>query len=216
MASKVDLRKVSRAFYKSAEFKQIVRIGAAVFDPRLSGGFARVVAARQGEWPDLNAHYRAWKERKGLGNRKWVRTGKTLAALSQGPLPRKEGTRKGVHYYITPGRLWAIIRPMVFASKVPGQKRRAKAKKVKAAPLTKEERAKKAEAKNELQKKIFRNLNYGIDKHRKAKAIRSKSRRILNGFPARSLFAWMKMDEAPVEKAIAKEAQAIFREAGFR
>lgn len=190
MASKVNFTKVDRAFFKSAEFRQIVRLGAAVFDPRMQGGFARLIQSQQSAWPELSAAYAEWKAKKGLSPDRWIATGRTQRALDAGELPRKEGTRKGVRFKITPGRLHATLRVATFGrrGRKPG---------------------------SEVQKRIFKNMNYGIDGQKKAKAIRSKSGRILNGFPARPLFAWFRSDVKPIEQALDKEAQAIFRESGF-
>lgn len=184
-----DTTKIERAFFRSAEFKAMVRVGGAAFRPRMSGGFAAILDARQGYWAALNERYRTNKAAKGLDARRWVRTGRTLAALSKGPIMR-EGTRSGVRYKVTPGRWIAHIRVGLFGprrGKRPGP---------------------------EVQKKVFRNLNYGIDAAGKVTGgLRDKRGRKLSGRHARPLFTWSATERADIEKSVAIEAQAILDEA---
>ncbi len=195
MGKFVKTSKIDKAFYKSADFKRIVRVGAAAFEPRLTGGFERLINQQQGNWAPLNLQYQRWKERKGLDRRKWVRTGRTLAAMRSGK-PEKEGTRKGVRYKVTPGRFLAIVRVSTFRSSGKGRKPGGK-----------------------VQKKIFKNLNYGIDVARKAqkkgRAVKSKTGRVLSGFPARPLFEWYAGETQEIRKSIEAEVREIFKELGF-
>ncbi len=192
--ARANFRKVDRAFYKTREFANIVRVGAAAFRPKLMGGFRRMISELQGAWPDLSPGYAAQKARRGQDLRKWVRTGRTLKALSQGPI-MKEGTRKGVRFKITPGRLIARLSIRTFG---PARGKRP--------PAT-------------VQKKIFRNLNYGFGRRVAGgfefagkggrKEVRSR------GIPRRLLFVWRRSDVSDVEKSVAEEAQLIARESGF-
>lgn len=186
MFARIDTKKIDKAFFRTQAFKNLVRIASAVFAPRLSGGFADLIHRGQSSWPALNPQYLAWKKSHGKSPLKWVRTGKTLKALSQGRI-EKEGTKKGVRFKITPGRLWAFLRVTTFK---PNKGRKPK---------------------SDVQKKIFRNLNYGVDAKGKANLTDASGRR-LSGRPSRSLFHWRR-DEIPiVEQSAAKETQAIIKE----
>lgn len=190
-SAKFKFGKLDKAFYRSSTFAEIVRLGAAAFRPRLSGGFGRLIDKDQGRWADLHPAYLEQKKRGGLDKRKWVRTGRTLKALSQGPLKPKEGTQKGVRFKFTPGRLIATIMTVTFG-------RRGK------------------RPTRDVQKKIFKNLNYGIDSGKKsAKPIRSKSGRDLRGFPARRLFDWERGEMEELRKSLEVEIDAIFHDAGM-
>lgn len=180
--------KLDKGFYKSEKFANIVRIGAAAFEPRMTGGFAKRINAMQGSWPSLNDAYLAHKRKKGQDQRKWVRTGRTLAALSMGRFP-KETVRKGVRYKITPGRLMAILSLRTF----------------------KPDNGKKPST--TVQKKIFKNAHYGIDTGKGVVGgVRGKRGQNLSGFPARPLFRWW-ADEIPeIEQSIAAETLRILEE----
>ena len=195
--NKTDMFKVRKAFYKSAEFKNIVRIGAAVYDPGLDGEFEGMINAKQGEWAPLHPVYAKQKQQQGHDSRKWVRTGRTLKALSQGELPRREGTSKGVRFKVNrQGRkLIAMIRPAAF---------RGSGKKPPAA----------------IQKKIWKNLNWGIDVGGKAasqgRLVKDKRGRLLNRRPGRDLMTgWAKGMESQISKSVEKETAKILSEGGL-
>lgn len=190
------MNKVRKGFYKSAEFRQVVRIGAAAYSAGTEGGFERIITGRQGEWAELHPAYQEQKRRDGKDPRKWIRTGRTLKALSQGKLPSKEGTSKGLRYKITPGRLLAVMRPTVFKGARRGRKPAAN-----------------------VQKKIWKNLNYGIDGDGGARSggrlIKDKRGRVLNGRPGRYLGGWVVPLKRDIEASIERETAEILREAGF-
>lgn len=192
MASKIDTTRVERAFRRVSVPKNLKRLGAAVYDHKLSGGFEQALALGQSTWKSLDPNYKQQKAKKGYDARMWVRTGRTLKALTQGPLPRREGTSKGVRYKLIPGRWRANIRVTTF----------------------KPRRGKKPD--DATQKKIFRNLNKGIDSQRQSKTAIGSKGRDWRGFPARDLFTWLPSDEAPRAAAIVAEQTAIMQGVGLQ
>lgn len=205
---RIDPRPLERGFYKSARFKNLVRVASAAFTPRLTGGFDRAISALQGSWPALSEGWARDKAKQGWDARKWVRTGRTIAALAGGR-PEREGTKAGIRFKLTPGRLWAVIRPTTFGP----AKRSSRSRKTK--------RGKSRKPANAVQKRIFNNLNYGIDAAGKAaaagKTIKSKRGRRMSGFPARSLFVWKMAnydDSGMAREAAETEFWKIFREGG--
>jgi hypothetical protein len=190
----VNFKKVERAFYKSAEFQEAVRAGAAAFSVGTKGGFGGLISRQQSTWADLHPAYADQKRREGKDPRKWVRTGRTLQVLSQGALPRKEGSRKGLRYKITPGRLWATLRPEVF-------------------------KGGKTKPGKDVQKKIWKNLNYGIDvagvAEGKGKTVRDKKGRRLSRRPGRNLTRWAKGLEPEIAQEILKELLLVLEDNGL-
>lgn len=207
MGRYVKTEKVERAFYKSVDFQRIVRVGAAAFEPRLTGGFERLINQQQGAWKPNSKQYAEWKQRKGLDRRVWVRTGETLKAMNSGK-PAGEGTAHGVRYKVTPGRFLAVLRVLRFGTKVEGVEYGKKGGRKRNKMPTRG-----------VQKKIYKNLNYGIDVARKAqkegKAVKSKSGKVLSGFPARRLFWWQSGEIQEIRESIEKEVKAIMQEVGF-
>lgn len=206
MGKFVKTERVEKAFYKSAEFQRIVRVGAAAYKPRLTGGFERVINQQQGTWQPNSPQYARWKANLGLDRRTWVRTGRTLAAMNSGK-PVAEGTKKGVRFKITPGRFLAIVRISMFGGKVPGAGYGKRGGKAPGKPNGK------------VQKKIFKNMNYGIDKEGKAakegRAVRSRTGRVLSGFPGRPLFEWQSGEMKEIRESVQEEVNAIFDELGL-
>jgi hypothetical protein len=191
MASTINTTKMDRAFYKSARFEAMVRIGSAAFSAGTTGGFAEVIAGEQSRWGALNPDYAERKKRQGMSAEKWIRTGRTVAALSQGELRRKEGTTKKARYKVSPGRLIATLRPVAFRGSGKGK-----------APGP------------DAQKRIWKNLNYGI-RGGKRGPVRSKSGRIISGLPARSLVPWIVKLRAKIEEHVEAELQKILNDEGI-
>lgn len=190
MASKINTSRITYAFRKTDGFKTYVRIGAAAFRPRLTDGTEKIVNQAQSSWAALHPAYAAAKQRQGQDPRKWVRTGRTLRAMTNN-VPTREGTRKGLRFKIQSNRR-AIIRPAVFG------------------PL----RGKRPNT--EVQKKILAILTKGVRLGKGAKAS-AKNKRLAGktGRPGRELLSWQKSEVPAVTTSVEKEMAAIMREAGL-
>lgn len=189
MKAKFNTRRLEKGFFKSSEFKNLERIGAAAFEPRMSGGFAKLIDERQGEWAPLSEQYKRDKARRGQSTKKMERTGRMRTALSQGR-PPKQGTRKRVKFRI--GRnLLAYVR---FRGFKPNKG--------------------KYPAKDQ-QEKIAKNLEYGIDSGGRAR-LKDRAGRRLSGRQGRPLFRWRREEIPAVEAAVAREASKILAEENKR
>jgi len=120
MASRVSTFKIDKAFRQTAQFEEMQRVASAAFEPRLTGGFEKIINARQSSWSPLNTTYAEWKAKNGLDSRKWIRTGRTLKAMSQGRI-EKEGTKRGMRFkFQRNGK--ATLTPRTFDKKKRGKK----------------------------------------------------------------------------------------------
>ena len=205
--AKVDTSKVSKAFFRSVEWKNIVAMGQAFFQKRLTGGFRAMANKNQGKWAALSPAYLEWKKRHGLDPRKWIRTGATMAALSSGR-PTGDGhgrVVKGIRFKVTRGRrIRATVRAVVFRGvKFGGKSAKPRGKR----------------GSKDLQARIYKILNWGIDAQKrgllKGKRIRDKNRRVMNGFPARVLYRWDRGEMGPIVQDVEREMSRILKEAGL-
>jgi hypothetical protein len=91
----LDTVALAKRLKKLADRRELLRLAMAAFAVRTqAGGFEKVINAASG-WPELSPVYAAAKAKRGQDSRRWVRTGRTLRALTQGRLQPKESNQKG-------------------------------------------------------------------------------------------------------------------------
>lgn len=94
--SRMTTEQKERQIKRLADRREMLRIAMAAFGVRTEGGQARLVENKQSEWEELHPATSRAKARRGQDPRKWIRTGRTLAALTQGRLEPKTSPQKGV------------------------------------------------------------------------------------------------------------------------
>ena len=96
MASKLDTTKVQRAFERAAQDEAAKRIGAAALRKPFTDGLKNIVQGA--DFPPNSLRWLARKQQKGWGDKPWIRTGKTLEALSNNPPTEALKTQGGVKF----------------------------------------------------------------------------------------------------------------------
>jgi hypothetical protein len=104
---------LERRLKRLAERREVLRIAMAAFGVRTEGGQQKIVSQKQSEWEDLHPATAKAKARRGQDPRKWVRTGRTIEALSQGRLEPKTSAQKGVRVTLSKS-LNAVLVPETF------------------------------------------------------------------------------------------------------
>lgn len=112
MASTIDTTKAQRALERAAQDEATRRIGAAAFRKPFTDGLRNIV--QSANFPPNSPRWLAKKQAKGWGNKPWLRTGKTLDAISDNPPVDRLKTQGRVRFGLNRKAAMAFAQPRAF------------------------------------------------------------------------------------------------------
>lgn len=213
MASKVKTGKVRKGFKKLEKDPAIAELAVAVYQKPLQSGLRHRLEGVT--WAPNSPEWLARKKGKGWGQKPWVRTGKTLKALTNNA-PMKLGTKKGIKVGVDWRKSWAFAVPRTFTEG--DGKTRISAKRQDQVAMTLKRGGVIAKLKAAADKRGGRLMDY----LELASGLVATDRRVRmvergkTGIPPRPLFSWVREWYPDVERDIEKTAKRLMREAGFK
>ena len=214
MASRIDTTRVQKAFRRAAKDPALAAIAVAVYQKPLRDGLQARLLHRS--WPPNSPEWLAAKRRKGWGQQPWVRTGRTLQAITNNP-PEKLGTRKGIKVGVNWRNAVAFLLPRTFTD-AKGKRLPAKAQEMvfnthRYGGAVSKIRSGWRAMLGRGGRESFRDYLFGTygPKNRAQAAALSGH----DGIPPRPLFAWAKEWSPDMTEDVEQAVQRILAKEGF-
>lgn len=201
MASKIDTSRVVRGFKRLEKDPVLAEIAVAAYQKPLRDGL--VGRLNNANWPQNSREWAARKRKKGWGGKPWVRTGKTLRAISNNA-PSKLGAKRGMKVGVNWRSARAFAVPRVFTdgrgARLPGERQELvfnTLKRGSAMAKLKKNASKRGRSLKDV-------LSEALGPKKNAMTI-----------PARPLFAWSRDWEPEMVRDIDEAVKRVFKREGF-